>query len=95
MKRFYTEVALAEGAVLLDGRPVRTPARAPLRLPTAAMGEAVAAEWREQGDTIDPRTMKLTGLANADINEIQCQSSPNRLTSPDKWKVFASQDSVQ
>lgn len=70
MRRFYREVAVADGAVLLDGRPVRTPARAALRLPAPALAEAVAAEWRGQGDTVEPRSMPLTGLANAAIDRV-------------------------
>lgn len=70
MKRFYTDVAIAEGAIMLDGRRVRTPARAPLVLPTPALAEAAAAEWRAQGDAIDPRSMPLTGLANAAIDRV-------------------------
>ena len=70
MKRFYREVAIADGEVLLDGRPVRTPARARLVLPTPALAEAVAEEWRAQKDVIDPRTMPLTGLANAAIDRV-------------------------
>ena len=66
MRRFYADVAVGDGGgILLDGRPVRTPARLPLLLPTAALAEAAAAEWRAQGETIDPRTMPMTGLANA------------------------------
>lgn len=71
MRRFYKEVAVADGgAILLDGKPVKTPARADLILPTPALAEAVAAEWRAQGDEIDPRTMKLTGLSNAAIDRV-------------------------
>lgn len=70
MKRFWQAVDLAEGAVLLDGKPVRTPGRAPLALPTAALAEAVAAEWRGVGEVIDLRAMPLTGLANAAIDRI-------------------------
>lgn len=74
MKLFYTRVAVvsAEGewSITLDGRPVRTPARAALALPTAALAEAVAAEWEAQRDTIRPETMPLTGLANAAIDRI-------------------------
>ena len=69
MKRFYKDVAVKpEGgglSVRLDGRPVRTPARAPLVLPTAPLGRAVAEEWRAQAAELDPRRMPLTGLANA------------------------------
>lgn len=70
MKRFYKEVAVADRAILLDGKPVRTPARAELILPTAALADAVAAEWRSQEEDIDPRTMRLTGLSNAAIDRV-------------------------
>ncbi|QKS00071.1 ATPase [Sphingomonas sp. CL5.1] len=71
MKRFWKKVALdADRGVLLDGRPVRTPGRAPLALPTDALAEAVADEWRAVGETLDPRAMPLTGLANAAIDRI-------------------------
>ena len=71
MKRFWTAVSTdAERVVRLDERPVRTPGRVPLALPSAALAEAVADEWRAVGETIDPRTMPLTGLANAAIDRI-------------------------
>lgn len=72
MKRFWTKAsAVAEGegwGIALDGRPVRTPARASLLVPSAALGEAIAEEWQAQGDTIAPGTMPLTGIANAAID---------------------------
>ena len=49
---------------------MKTPARALLRLPTCALAEAIAAEWDAQADTIDPRAMPLTGLANAAIDRV-------------------------
>ena len=71
MKRFWTDVAIdADRVVTLDGKPVRTPGRRPLALPTDALAEAVAEEWRAVGETIDPRTMPLTGLANAATDPI-------------------------
>jgi chaperone required for assembly of F1-ATPase len=74
MKRFYTEAAATGTAapfgVALDGRPVRTPARAALALPTAALAHAIANEWAAQADAINPRTMPLTGLANAAIDRV-------------------------
>ena len=74
MKRFYKEVSVAaEGpgfALLLDGRSVKTPARAGLVVPGKALAEAMAAEWTAQDDEIDPRTMPLTGLANAAIDRV-------------------------
>jgi chaperone required for assembly of F1-ATPase len=71
MKRFWKNVTVdAERGVRLDDRPVRTPGRAPLLLPTDMLAEAVADEWRAVADDIDPRAMPLTGLANAAIDRI-------------------------
>ena len=72
MKRFWKDVAIVpqdDGwGIALDGRPVRTPQRASLALPNAALAAAIAAEWQAQGDTIDPGAMPMTGLANAAID---------------------------
>ena len=71
MRRFWKAVQVdADGGVRLDERPVRTPGRVPLVLPTAALAEAMADEWRGVGDTLDPRAMPLTGLANAAIDRV-------------------------
>jgi chaperone required for assembly of F1-ATPase len=71
VKRFWSEAAVDEDLVVtLDSRPVRTPGRAPLALPTNALAQAVAAEWQAVGDTVDPRAMPLTGLANAAIDRV-------------------------
>lgn len=76
MKRFWKTVAIVDGAIELDGRPVRTPARAPLALPTPQLAEAVAEEWRSVGEQIDPRAMPLTGLANAAIDQVAPNPAP-------------------
>jgi chaperone required for assembly of F1-ATPase len=72
VKRFWTKVDVVaqDGGwgVTLDDRPVRTPVRAMLLLPTEPLARAVAAEWSAVGETIDPRAMPLTGLANAAID---------------------------
>lgn len=70
MKRFWKTVTIVVGAIELDGRPVRTPARAALTLPTPQLAEAVAEEWRSVGEELDPRAMPLTGLANAALDQI-------------------------
>lgn len=71
MKRFYKDVAItAERGITLDGRLVKTPAKAPLILRNAAMAEAVAAEWQAQGEDILPHSMPITGLANAAIDRV-------------------------
>ena len=72
--RFYKDVSVEGGqsgfAVLLDGKPIRTPSGAALSLPARALADAVAEEWRAQGPKIDPLTMKLTKLANTAIDRV-------------------------
>ena len=74
MKRFYERAEARPTAdghrILLDGKPVRTPGRAPLIVPTPALAEAIAGEWNAQGETIDARAMVCTGLANAAIDRV-------------------------
>lgn len=75
MKRFYKQAAVVETdggvhRIALDGRLVRTPARAVLNLPTPALAQAVADEWNAQGEEILPQSMIMTGLANAAIDQI-------------------------
>lgn len=74
MKRFWKEaVTVSDGGqwrIELDGRPLRTPARELLVVPVAPLAEAIASEWREAGETVDPRAMPLTGLANAAIDRV-------------------------
>ncbi len=77
MKRFWTDVTVTpERGIALDGKPVRTPGRAALILPTAALAQAIADEWRAVGDTLDPRAMPLTGIANAAIDRIAPDPTP-------------------
>ena len=74
MKRFWKAVSVdREGdgwEIRLDGRPVKTPARAPLVIPNDKLAEAIAEEWRSAEDQVDPRAMPLTGLANAAIDRV-------------------------
>ncbi|RMH47121.1 MAG: ATPase [Alphaproteobacteria bacterium] len=73
-RRFWKAAASAPApgghALMLDGRPVRTPARAPLVLPSRALADAVAAEWNAQQDRVRPETMPMTRLANAAIDRV-------------------------
>ena len=72
MKRFYKEVTVtaAPHQIHLDGRPVKTPMRAALALPTASLADAIADEWRAQGEAIHPHSMPLTKLANTAIDRV-------------------------
>jgi len=76
-KRFWTSATVVDAAdgftVHLDGRPVRTPAKSPLILPTRSMATAIADEWDAQQGTIDPRSMPLTRSANAAIDKVAVQ----------------------
>jgi chaperone required for assembly of F1-ATPase len=56
--------------ILLDGKSAKTPARAPLALPTRALAEAIAEEWRRQGESVRPQTMPLSKLANSAIDRV-------------------------
>lgn len=73
MKRFWREASAqpVEGGgwgVALDGRPLRTPARARLAVPTEALARAIAGEWAAVGQEVRPAAMPLTGLANAALD---------------------------
>lgn len=74
MKRFWTTAQAVEHGggwtVELDGKPLRTPAQAPLAVPTPALARAMAEEWNAAPDRFEPRAMPLTGLANAAIDRI-------------------------
>jgi chaperone required for assembly of F1-ATPase len=73
-KRFYSQAHLGEGeggfALLLDGKPVKTPARRALVAPSRVLTEKIAGEWNAQAELIDPGRMPLTRLANAVIDAV-------------------------
>ncbi len=77
MKRFYnlvsTEKTLGGYAILLDGKSVKTPARAPLLASTKNLAEAIMAEWAAQKDMIDPETMPLTQILSTKIDRVSAE----------------------
>jgi chaperone required for assembly of F1-ATPase len=79
MKRFYKETAvdLGDGGhrILLDGRPMRTPAKAVLVVPTRALAEAIAAEWGAVPDKADINVshLPLTRLAATGLDRVTSQ----------------------
>lgn len=76
-RRFWKEATVAEQdggfTIHLDGRPVRTPAKAPLVVPSRALAGEIAAEWDAQEGVIDPNTMPFTRSANAAIDKVRIQ----------------------
>lgn len=76
-KRFWNSVTVEAGpegfSIRLDGRPVRTPAKRTLVLPTQAIARHVAAEWEAQEERVDPATMPWTRSANAAIDKVATQ----------------------
>ena len=76
-KRFWTSGAAVkiEGGfgVNLDGRPIKTPAKSALVVPTQALAEAILAEWLAQEKLIRPETMPFTRMANSAIDKVLVQ----------------------
>ncbi|SMX39130.1 ATP12 family chaperone protein [Maliponia aquimaris] len=74
LKRFWKAAEVvpeAEGyTVTLDGRGVRTPAKARLVVPTEALARAIAAEWQAQDQRVDPSTMPFTRMANSALDKV-------------------------
>ena len=74
-KRFYKEVSLQPGeggwSVLLDGRPVKTPAKRVLQVPSETLAQALAAEWSAQETVIDPFTMPITRILHVALDRIE------------------------
>jgi chaperone required for assembly of F1-ATPase len=74
MKRFYKDVTVDRGddghRVLLDGRSLKTPAKATLILPVAGLAAALAAEWDAQGETVKPAAMPITRLATTAMDRM-------------------------
>jgi len=94
MRRRYgsatVEADAAGHRVLLDGKPLLTPARAPFALPTRALAEAIAAEWAAQGEQVQPQAMPLTRLAATAIDRI----APQRERVIDDVAAYAATDLV-
>jgi len=92
MKRFWKTAETVENnygwAVQLDAKPLRTPAREALTVPSRALAEAIAGEWNAVEDEIDPRAMPLTGLAHAAIDRV----APDKKTFADGLARYAEAD---
>src|SRR5215471_4405905 len=92
MKRVYQRAAAVavEGRhrVMLDAKPLRSPAGQVLELPTAALAAAIAAEWQAQGDEIVVAALALTRLACTVVDRI----APDRTSLERAIVAFAETD---
>jgi chaperone required for assembly of F1-ATPase len=92
MRRFWTEVRVEPVGdafiILLDERSVKTPLKADLILPNIAVADAVAVEWRNVSEKIDPAAMPMTGFANAAIDRV----GPERITFVDAISGYGETD---
>ena len=102
MKRFWREVMVeADGAngkdawrVALDGRPIRTQQGAAQLIPTECLAEALAAEWRAQGETIDPAGFVLRDLADYALDVVGDAIGPGRAEAIARILAYAETDTL-
>jgi len=91
-KRFWKAATVEDGPdgyqVRLDARPLMTPLKSPLIVPTQAMAVAMATEWDAQATDIDPRTMPVTRSANSAIDKV----APQRQAVADMLAAYAETD---
>ena len=74
MKRFWNDASVeqADGGwrVILDGPPIRTQGGHGQVAPTRPLAEAMAGEWRAQGEEVDPQAFPLRDLADFAIDHV-------------------------
>ncbi len=76
--------------VVLDGRPIKTPAKADMVLPSLTLAEALAAEWQAQGAEVEVRSLALTGLVWTAIDRV----GPGRARVVEEVAAYAAHDLV-
>ncbi len=81
-KRFYKIVNVCETpggyGIELDGRGIKTKVKAALAVPARELAELIAAEWRDQGEFINPAAMPLSRIANSAIDLVAKNPEPVR-----------------
>ena len=77
MKRFYQKAEPAKRAggyaIALDGKPIKTPGKRDLLVPSGALAAAIAEEWNAQETEVRPATMPLTRLATTTVDRVATQ----------------------
>ena len=94
MKRFYSEVAVEDAGdgyrVLLDGRAIKTQGGRPQIVPSPALAEKLASEWRAQGETIDARMFPVRDTVDYAIDSV----ANDRAAVIDKLLSYAETDTL-
>ena len=94
MRRFWKEVSVIETdggwRVALDGKPIKTQGGALQVEPTSELAEALAEEWRAQGDEIDANAFVLRDLADYAIDHVR----PYRDAAIAKLLAYAETDTL-
>lgn len=77
MKRFYQKAEPAKRAggyaITLDGRPIKTPGKRDLLVPSGVLAAAIAEEWNAQEIEVRTATMPLTRLATTTLDRVATQ----------------------
>ena len=98
MRRFWREVTVEAAddgwRVALDGRPIRTQQGASQLVPTGPLAEALAAEWRAQGETIDPAGFVLRDLADYALDVVGDVGGQGRTVAIARILAYAESDTL-
>ena len=74
IKKFYSNVSVKQEGpgftVCLDGKSLKTPAKALVLVPGRELAEALAAEWRGQGDEIDLDTLEISRIVHTALDHV-------------------------
>lgn len=91
-RRFWKDVAIrsSEGgySVLLDSRPVKTPAGAPFVIPCQRLADEIAREWDTQEEKITPDIMPMFRFAVTAIDRV----TPQRQAVVDELSGYGASD---
>ncbi len=94
MKRFYTDVAVAEvdggWQVTLDSRGVKTVKGSPQVLPTVSLAERMVTEWENQGEKLDPKTLPMRDMADYALDIV----APDPAALADKLSTYGDTDTL-
>jgi chaperone required for assembly of F1-ATPase len=77
MKRFYQKAEPAKRvggyAITLDGKPIKTPGKRDLLVPSEALAAGIAEEWNAQATEVRAAKMPLTRFATTTVDRVATQ----------------------